>query len=159
MALGPLWDSTPFFYLCLNLPRSAQHTKNYMETIQQSVIIDCPAHAVYQFFTDSREHTELTKALADIEPRIGGNFSSYNGELQGQFTRLVPDEIIVMLWRSTMPDWPEEHFAVLSLELFQSGEGTTVEMTLGDVPGECLDAVEEGWQDYYWLPLQRAMAF
>jgi activator of HSP90 ATPase len=126
-----------------------------METIRQTITVDCPAHAVYEAFMDQEEHAELTGAPAIIQNQVGGDYSAYNDELVGEFTELVPDELIALAWRSTMPDWPEDHFAEVSLELSQSYDGTTIEFVASQVPSECVDAVVEGWQNYYWNPLIR----
>ncbi len=126
-----------------------------METLHQSIVLDCPAHAVYTAFTDSEEHAEITGLPASIEPEVGGEYTAYNGELQGVFTRLELDTLIVMRWKTVMPDWPEDHFAVVELELWQSSDGTTVEFTISDVPSACAAAVEAGWEDFYWEPLRK----
>jgi activator of HSP90 ATPase len=130
-----------------------------METIRQTVVVDCPAHAIYEAFMNQTQHAELTGAPALIENRIGGLYAAYNEDLVGEFTKLVPDEWIVLLWRSEMPTWPEDHFAVISLELSQSYDGTTIEFTASDVPEQCADAIIEGWQDMYWEPLQRKFSW
>ncbi len=130
-----------------------------METIRQTVVIDCPAHAVYEAFMDQDEHEELTGAPAVIEATVGGRYQAYNGDLEGEFTRLEPDRLIILRWRSQMPGWPEDHYAVVEMELIQSSDGTTVEFTASDVPAHCADSVEAGWTDYYWEPLGRRFAW
>jgi activator of HSP90 ATPase len=127
--------------------------------IHQTITIDCPAHAVYQAFTDEDEHAEITGAPASIDPTVGGAYSAYNDELTGEFTRLVPDELIVMEWRAEMEGWPPDHYAIASIELIQSSDGTTVEFILTDVPPDCVEAVDEGWRDYYWEPMGRYFAW
>lgn len=128
-----------------------------METIHQTVIIDCPAHAVYDAFTDAGLHADITHADAEIDPQAGGIYSAYGGELTGEFSTLIPDRQIVMQWRSAMDGWPEDHYAVVNMEFFQSSDGTTIDFTLTDVPGEVAEAIEEGWYEFYWEPMQRAL--
>jgi len=130
-----------------------------METIRQTIVFDCPAHAFYATFLDASELTELTGVPATIEPHIGGRYSAYGGELTGQFTQLIEDRLIVMKWRSDLPDWPEDHDAVVSLELDQSSDGTTVEFEASDVPAELAPAIAAAWQELFWKPLQECFAW
>lgn len=130
-----------------------------MNVVSQTVIIDCPAAAVYGFFVDAQEHSEITGASASIDPRPGGLFSSCEGEIDGQFTQLLPGELIVMKWRANLEEWPKAEYAVLSLELFQSSDGTTVEMLMTDVPESCAEAVDQIFYEYFWQPLQREFAW
>lgn len=126
-----------------------------MDIVRQTITIDCPAHAVYSFFTDQEQHAEITGADATIDPVAGGQFSAYDGELTGEYTKLVLDQLIVMRWKSAMEEWPPEEYAVLSLEFLQSSDGTTVELIMTDVPEGCAEAVDAGWYDHYWEPLQK----
>lgn len=130
-----------------------------METIHQTVVFDCPAHAFYETFLDEDQHAEIIGSTANIQPYPGGNYQAFEDESQGEFTRLVPDRLIVMRWRSAMEGWPEDHFAVISMELFQSSDGTTVEFEMSDVPGELAPAVEEGWENLLWAPFLRHFAW
>jgi activator of HSP90 ATPase len=145
---------------CLRLPVLELPVDNfYMEKIRQDVIIDCPAHAVYEAFLNEDQHADFTGSNASIEPKVGGIYSAYDDDLSGEFMRLVPDQLIVMQWKSNMPGWPEEHFATVEMELFQSSDGTTVELNIVDVPAELAAEIEAGWREYYWEPLQRWCAW
>ncbi len=130
-----------------------------METIRQTIVFDCPAHAFYATFLDPTEYLEFTGAPATIEPHVGGRYAAYNGELAGEFTQLVEDQLIVMKWRSAMEGWPEDHQAVVSLELYQSSDGTTVEFEASDVPEALAPAIEAGWEELFWTPLQKHFAW
>lgn len=130
-----------------------------MEDLHQSLVFDCPAHAFYETFLDEEEHAELTGATASIDPREGGHYAAFNYELTGEFIKLVPDELIIMNWRSNIEDWPEDHDALVRIELFQSSDGTTVEFEIIGVPEELAPAIEEGWQTLFWEPLQRHFAW
>ncbi|HUC87437.1 MAG TPA: SRPBCC domain-containing protein [Candidatus Saccharimonadales bacterium] len=130
-----------------------------METIRQTVVFDCPAHAFYAAFLDSSEHAEVTGAAAAIYPHVGGRYSAYNNELIGRFTQLVEDRLIMMQWRAAMPGWPEDHYATVVLELQQSSDGTTVEFEISDVPSELVAAIELGWQQLFWEPLAAYFAW
>lgn len=131
----------------------------YMETIHQSFVFDCPAHAFYDTFLSGEDLSEVTGSPASIEPYEGGIYAAFNGEIQGWLTRLHDDQEIAFDWRSTMEDWPEDHFAHARLELFQSSDGTTVEIEMTDVPTAFAPAIEAGWQELFWEPLQRHFAW
>ncbi len=126
--------------------------------VRQTILIDCPAHAVYAAFTDADEHAEITGAAAHIDPRVGGAYGSYDDAFLGEFTHLDPDHRIVMQWRSTDEDWPDDHWAVISLGLEQSSDGTTIEFVASDVPSEFAEAVDQLWEEMFWQPMQRALA-
>jgi activator of HSP90 ATPase len=124
-----------------------------METIRQTIVFDCPAHAFYATFLDAGEHAEITGAPAAIYPHVGGSYMAYGGEVRGQFTRLIEDQLIVMRWRPTLAAWPEDHYAVLAMELYQSSDGTTVEFEISEVPGELAEAIAASWEELFWQPL------
>jgi activator of HSP90 ATPase len=131
-----------------------------MESVRQVLIFDCPAHAVYEAFTDVEQHEEVTGAEASIDAVVGGEYHAYDDELVGEFTLLDPDSRIVMRWRPEgVEGWPEGHFAVVAIELTQSSDGTTVEMDITDIPLSFGEAVDGWWQEYYWQPLEKLTAW
>ncbi len=110
---------------------------------------------MYEALTSDEVTAEFTGAPAKIEAKVGGEYSAYNGDLEGEFTKLVPDELIAMRWRCIMDDWPEDHYSVVTIELFQSSDGTELQFMQSDIPAACVDEVAEGWMDYFWEPMQK----
>jgi activator of HSP90 ATPase len=130
-----------------------------METIRQTIVFDCPAHAFYAAFLDSSELAEITSSPAAIYPHVGGSYAAYDHQLTGRFTRLIEDQLIVMEWRATLPSWPDDHNAMVVMELYQSSDGTTVEFQIQDVPGELVSAIEAAWQELFWEPFEAYFAW
>lgn len=130
-----------------------------MESIKQVVDFDAPAHAVYEALTDADITAEFTEAPAEIEPVKGGKYSAFGGDLAGEFTRLVPDELLAMRWRAVMEGWPDDHYSVVTIELFQSSDGTELQFMQTDIPAPCVDDIAEGWMDYFWEPMQKHFAW
>lgn len=130
-----------------------------METIKQTAEFDCPAHAVYEALTDAGITEDFTKAPAEIDAKVDGRYSAYSGDLEGRFTKLIPDELIAMQWRANMDGWPEDHYSVVTIELFQSSDGTELQFTQSDIPAECVEEIAEGWMDYFWEPMQKLFAW
>ncbi|HVE80990.1 MAG TPA: SRPBCC family protein [Candidatus Dormibacteraeota bacterium] len=128
-----------------------------MKTIKQSVIFDCPAHAVYAAFMSEKKHAEFTHAPASIEPKVGGKYTAYEDGLVGEFIKLVPDELIGMKWRCVMDGWPEDHYSTITIELNQTSDGTELELTQTDVPDACEESIAAGWHEFYWEPMQELL--
>lgn len=103
---------------------------------------------------DQKEHGEFTHSESIIDPVEGGEYSAYNGDLHGTFIKLVPDELISLRWRCEMEGWPEDHFSIVTMELYQSAEGTEVDFVQTDIPDECYEAIQAGWAEFYWEPIE-----
>jgi activator of HSP90 ATPase len=133
--------------------------KNMKKTgvIEQEINIKCTPQALYEAFMDSKIHSKFTEGKAKISRDIGGNFSIFEGTINGQNIELIPDQKIVQAWRSEGENWPKGYYSTITLIFESTDEGTLIKFTHVDVPEGALESVEEGWKSYYWDPLKELL--
>lgn len=119
--------------------------------IHQEEIFAATPHQVYEALIDSEKHSEFTNSKAEIENKVGGTFSVWDGYATGENEELEEDSLIVQKWRAS--DWPEGVYSTVTYKLFSSGEGTKLLFTQEGVPAEFIKDITDGWKEYYWKPL------
>lgn len=123
-----------------------------MKIIKQTVIFDVSPRAVYEAYVDAKKHAEFSGANVKFEPKTGGKFDIWDGQIVGENVKLIPAKRIVQKWRAS--DWPEGHFSDLKLDLFPDGNGTRLKLTQTNVPDDKYKDVSSGWDEYYWEPMK-----
>lgn len=125
--------------------------------IEQLVLIKASPHEVYEAFMDSKKHSKFTESKAKISREIGGNFTIFEGALEGKNLELIQDKKIVQSWRSNEEGWPKTHYSTITIELESIKEGTRLIFKQTDVPLSSYESVKEGWNEYYWEPLKNLL--
>lgn len=123
--------------------------------IRQSVTLKASPREVYEMLMDSRRHSKFTDGKARISRKIGGKFTAMDGYIEGVNIDLVPDKKIVQSWRGS--DWPAGHYSKVTFSLKKVKNGTRLIFTQSGVPGEHCAGINQGWRDFYWTPLKKAM--
>jgi activator of HSP90 ATPase len=77
------------------------------KTIHQVVTFKSTPHEVYEALMDEKTHSAFTGGKAKISRKVGGQFTIYEGDIEGKNLELIPDQKIVQSWRYS--DWPEGH--------------------------------------------------
>lgn len=122
------------------------------KVIKQTTSIKATAQAVYDALMNSRQHAEFTRAAANIDNKIDGEFSVWDSYATGKNLELEPGKKIVQTWHAS--DWPEGVESKVTYELDEKNGVTTITLTQAGVPEEFMSDVAQGWQDYYWEPLK-----
>lgn len=125
------------------------------KTIRQTVTFKASPHEVYEALMDSEKHSEFTGSEAKISRDVGGKFTIYGGEIEGENLYLVQDQKIVQSWRYS--DWPEGHYSKATFSLKKSDGGTTLTFTQTGVPEDKYEDISQGWHDYYWGPMKERL--
>ncbi len=126
-------------------------------SIKQEVRIKCTPHEIYEAFMDSKIHSKFTEGKANISREVGGNFSVFEGAINGKNVELIQDKKIVQTWRSEGENWPKGYYSTITLILEPTEEGTLIKFTHVDIPEGAVESVEEGWTTYYWDPLKELL--
>jgi activator of HSP90 ATPase len=113
------------------------------------------SHQVFEMLMDSKQHAAFTGEEASISRNIGGSFTTFGGWAQGKNVELVADKKIVQTWRAD--DWPADHFSTITIKLIQAPKGTKVLFAQIDVPANKAEDIAQGWREYYWVPMKRAL--
>ena len=124
-------------------------------TIRQKVEFKASAHEVYEALMDSKKHSSLSGAEANIGRKEGEKFTAYDGSICGKNIEIVPDKLIVQEWYCETEGWPEGHFSRLRITLKEKKGGCTLEMEQTGVPEAAYQDISEGWKEYYWEPMKR----
>ena len=124
-----------------------------MKQIRQTYTIKAPVSKVWQALTDAAVAEQWGAAPAKVDAREGGEFSYWNRDIHGTFTKLVPEKLIEQDWYGhDNPTW--KYTVVFSLEA--NGDTTIVDMTYsGDILDEQKDIAD--WQDYYFNPIKKLL--
>jgi uncharacterized protein YndB with AHSA1/START domain len=121
-------------------------------TITQTVQVDASPDRVYDALMDSKKHAKFTGSPADISPKVGGEFTAWDGYISGKNLELVPGKKIVQAWKTT--EWPEGYpHSRLEITLAKKKGGTELRMVHSKVPAEQSDDYTSGWISSYWDPL------
>lgn len=119
----------------------------------ETIIPNATAQQVYEAWMDSHKHAEFTSDTADIQPEVGGSFTIGSGYITGQNLELEPYRRIVQSWRTTeFPDTAPDSWLEVVLE--DSLDGCVLTINHKNLPEDQVDSYRNGWQEYYFEPLQ-----
>jgi activator of HSP90 ATPase len=111
-----------------------------------------PQH-IYGVLLDAKQFKAFTGAPAEIDPKPGGAFSMFGGQIVGRNVELVPNQRIVQAWRPT--HWDPGVYSIVEFELKPSASGTLVVLDHKGFPEGDFDHLEWGWHAHYWEPLKK----
>jgi activator of HSP90 ATPase len=117
--------------------------------ITQKVLIPASPEEVYDAFIDSKKHSAFTGAKATCDPRVGGEFTAWDGYITGRNLELEKGKRIVQEWSTS--EWPEGYPpSRLELTFRKVKDGTELTMVHSNVPAEQAEEYRQGWIDNYW---------
>ncbi len=118
-------------------------------TITQKVIIPASPDEVYDAYIDPKKHTAFTGAEATCDPKVGGEFTAWDGYITGKNLELEKGKRIVQEWSTS--EWPEDYPpSRLELTFSKVQGGTELTMVHSDVPESQAEDYRQGWIDDYW---------
>lgn len=121
--------------------------------IDQSYTINAPIAQVWSALTDATVAEQWGAAPAKVDAREGGEFSYWDGDIHGTFTKIVPQKLIEQNWYGhENPTW--KYTATFAFE--DNGKNTTVRLTFtGNIVDEQKDIAD--WRDYYFDPIKKLL--
>lgn len=125
--------------------------------ITQTVLIDASPAEVYEAYVNPKKHAAFTGQSATGSPRAGGKFTAGDGYISGKYLELEKGKKILHEWTTT--EWPAGYPpSILELRLKAKGKKTELTMLHTKVPKEQVEYYEEGWKEFYWIPLKKYFA-
>jgi activator of HSP90 ATPase len=124
-----------------------------MSQIEQNYTINAPVSKVWQALTDANMAEQWGAAPAKVDAREGGEYSYWDGDIHGTFTKLVSEKLIEQDWYGhDNPDW--KYNVTFTFE--GDDNATTVHMVFS---GNILDEQKDikDWQDYYFTPIKELL--
>lgn len=128
------------------------------ESIECSIVLPVGAEQLYRAWLNSAAHSGFTGSPAQVDPRVGGRFSAWDGYIEGVTLELEPYRRILQAWRSS--EFPEgSPDSRLEILLEDAGQGQT-RLTLlhSEIPAGQGQTYLQGWEDYYFQPMQEYFA-
>jgi activator of HSP90 ATPase len=131
-----------------------------MQPITGTITLEAQAHEVFEAWLSSEIHTEMTGGTAQIDPTVGGSFAVWDGYASGTTATIDKNALtIVQSWRENSDDWPKEHFSTLKVWMVPtSNRACELHFEHSDVPEDRVADIAQGWQDFYWQPMQAYFA-
>ncbi len=115
--------------------------------------IAAKADLLYRAFLDSSTHSEFTGSEAQIENRIGGTFTAWDGYISGEILELKENRRIKQRWRTTgFSDTDED--SLLEIEFLEDSGKTQIRLKHSNLPEGTEKEYKQGWIDYYFKPLE-----
>jgi len=131
--------------------------KSALKTVTSTTSMKCKAEELYRALTNEYEFKIFTNGSGTIDPKVGGTFEMFGGNVHGKILELEPNTKIVQDWR--FKHWPEGHFSKVNIVLEQKESSTNVTVTQTGVPEEDCDKTKDGWDIYYWDAMKRTLGF
>jgi len=115
-----------------------------MKSFKKYYIIPATPEEIYKALT-----TEITIRLwtgdsVEINPQEGGEFSLWDGSINGRFIELVPDKKIVQEWY-----FGDEEQSIVTIKLHEHKKGTSFEVNHINIPDEAYEEIVDGWDNEY----------
>lgn len=124
-----------------------------METLEMSAEFKVSPQRLYEAWLDGEEHSAFTGSGASVEPQVGGQYTAWDGYIQGVNLELEPYRRIVQSWRTTeFPEASPDSRLELILEAVKGGTRITLHHT--DIPDGQEEMYREGWEEYYFKPMR-----
>ena len=122
------------------------------ESLNMSTLIQAEPERVYRAWMDSAQHAAFTGSAAEIDNRVGGRFTAWDGYIQGETLALEPFDRIVQSWRTT--EFPElSPDSRLEISFTAENGGTRLTLVHTNIPDGQGEGYRGGWEDYYFTPL------
>jgi activator of HSP90 ATPase len=122
--------------------------------IRQTETFDATPEKIYNLIMDQKEHAAFTGSNVIMDSKVSGKFSVFDGYCHGYNIELIEGEKIVQAWHFAEEGWPEDHFSTCTFQMEPEGNKTKLSFLQTNVPEHLVDALKEGWKQYYWEPIK-----
>jgi len=125
-------------------------------SLHQEVDFKASPQRIYEVLLDSKQFAACTGMPAEIDPKVGGAFTTFGGLVVGRNIELIPNQRIVQAWRPT--HWDSGVYSIVKLELKPQASGTLILLDHTGFPEGEYDSLNTGWKPRYWDPLKKFLA-
>jgi activator of HSP90 ATPase len=126
-------------------------------SLRQEVDLKATPQRIYQALLSSKDFAAYTGAPAEIDPKAGGAFSLFGGQVVGRNIELIPNQRIVQAWR-VVADFPDGVYTMVKFELKPRDSQTSVILDQTGFAEGDFDHLSAGWHSHYWEPLKIFLA-
>ena len=112
-----------------------------------------PTAELFNAWLESEAHSGFTGSPARVDPGEGAEFSAWDGYISGRTLAVEPHSRILQSWRTT--EFPEgSPDSQLEILFEDKGDGTQLTLIHTDIPDGQGEIYRQGWQEYYFIPMQ-----
>ncbi|KAH0612295.1 uncharacterized protein H6S33_010347 [Morchella sextelata] len=127
-------------------------------TLTDSIEFQTSAEQLYSVFVDPGRVTAWSRSTPKVfEPKVGGAFSLFGGNVEGEFKVLEKDAKIVQSWR--LGGWTKGHYSTLTLVFDQGSDSTTLRMTWEGVPVGEEEVTKRNFGEYYVKSIKQTFGY
>ncbi len=117
------------------------------------VTINSKAEKFYEAYLSSEGHTALTGSPARVDGTVDGDFTAWDGYIQGMFLELEKNKRIVQAWRTA--EFPAEaEDSIVEILLEEDHGKTKLTLKHSNIPEGQADDYKTGWEDFYFKPMR-----
>ena len=117
-----------------------------------SEVFPATPEKLYQAWLDSEIHSKMTGGKAQVSDQVDGEFTAWDGYIQGKNLELQPPLRILQSWR-TADFVEEESDSIVEITFIQEDAGTRVIIRHSELP-EHGNQYQQGWVDSYFNPMK-----
>ena len=125
-------------------------------SLHQEIELHAVPPSVYAALLDAKQFAAFSGVPAEIDPREGGAFRLFGGQIVGRNIELAPAARIVQAWRPG--HWKPGIYSLAEFQFHPSSAGTTVVLDHTSFPAGDYDSLFSGWFEHYWGPLKKYFA-
>jgi activator of HSP90 ATPase len=125
-------------------------------SLHEEIELKSGPQRIYEILLDARQFAAFTGMPAEIDPKPGGAFSMFGGQIVGRNVELVPNQRIVQAWRPT--HWDPGIYSIAEFAFKPKAGGTLVVLDHKGFPEGDFDHLEWGWHNHYWEPLKKFLS-
>src|SRR5271169_725510 len=127
---------------------------NKMRTsLHQEIDLKASPQRIYEVLLDSKQFTAFSGVPAEIDPKAGGAFTTFGGQIEGRSVELIANQRVVQAWRPT--HWDPGVYSIVRFELKPQGSETQLVLDHTGFPEGEFDHLNPGWALRYWDPLKK----
>jgi activator of HSP90 ATPase len=135
---------------------SANPANKTRTSLHEDIELKSTPQRIYAALLDAKQFATFSGMPATIDPKAGGAFSMFGGQIVGRTIELVPDQRIVQAWRPT--HWDQGIYSIVEFQLKPQSAGTLLALDHKGFPEGDFDHLEWGWHAHYWEPLKKFLA-
>lgn len=115
-----------------------------MKNFKKYYIVPATPEEIYKALTTDITIRLWTGDIVEIDPQVGGEFSLWDGAINGKFLELEPDKKIVQEWY-----FGEEEQSIVTIKLHEHKKGTSFEVNHTNIPDDAYEDIVDGWDNEY----------
>jgi activator of HSP90 ATPase len=118
-----------------------------------TITINAKAEKIYKAYLSSEGHSALTGSPAKVDGTVNGDFTAWDGYIQGMFLELEKNKRIVQAWRTA--EFPKEaEDSIVEILLEEIRGKTKLSLNHSNIPEGQADDYKKGWEDFYFKPMR-----